>query len=184
VARIDESANYVATRVASNQSFWSGAPTFIAEHGNYLYMEESLLTPNSLFKIDMSVVNAPIVMEDVHGTVNGTRDCALSSDGALLYLTSGQLVSTATMKPVDQWNSAALSSVQVSNQKLFGCFYGGSFEHWKLDRLDLVTQSVERSIPLGFNSRRIFLSADAQSVFLVSLPFSPFYTVRIFKVNM
>jgi hypothetical protein len=184
VARIDESANYVATRVASNQSFWSGAPTFAAEHGNYLYMEESLLTPNSLFKIDMSVVNAPIVMEDVHGTVNGTRDCALSSDGALLYLTSGQLVSTTTLKPVDQWNSAALSSVQVSNQKLFGCFYGGSFEHWKLDRLDLVTQSVERSIPLGFNSRRIFLSADAQSVFLVSLPFSPFYTVRIFKVNM
>jgi len=184
VARIDESANFVANRVASNRFFSSGAPTFAAEHGNYLYMEESLLTPNSLFKIDMSVANAPIVMEDVHGTVNGTRGSALSSDGALLYLTSGQLVSTTTLKPIDQWYSSTLYSVQVSNQKLFGCFYGGSFERWKLDRLDLVTQSVERSIPLGFNSPRIFLSADAQSVFLVSLPFSPYYTVRIFKVNL
>jgi hypothetical protein len=132
----------------------------------------------------MSVANAPIVMEDVHGTVNGTRDCALSSDGTVLYLTSGQLVSTTTLKPIDQWYSATLYAVQVSNQKIFGCFYGDSFERWKLDRLDLVTQSVEKSIPLGFNSPRIFLSADAQSVFMVALPFSPYYTVRIFKVNL
>ncbi len=184
VARIDESANYVASRVASDKFFSSGAPTFVAEHGNYLYMEESLLTPNSLFKIDMSVADSPIVMEDVHGTVSGTRGCALSTDGAVLYLTSGQLVSTNTLKPIDQWNSSTLYSLQVSNQKLFGCFYGGSFERWKLDRLDLVTQSIEKSIPLGFNSPRIFLSADALSVFLVSIPIAPYYTVRIFKVNL
>jgi len=184
VARIDESANYFASRVASNRFFSSGAPTFVAEHGNYLYMEESLLTPNSLFKIDMSVADSPIVMEDVHGTVSGTRGCALSADGAVLYLTSGQVVSTNTLKPTYQLNGPTLYSLQVSNQKLFGCFYGGGFERWRLDRLDLVTQRIEKSVPLGFNTSRIFLSADELSVFLVSLPFAPYYTVRIYKVNL
>lgn len=184
VAKIDEANNYSASRVASDRLFSSGAPSFVADRDNYLYMEESLLSPNSLFKIDLSDADAPIVMEDAHGTVNGTRHCALSTDGTLLYLTSGQIVNANTLKPVGEINGPGLSSLQVSDQTLFGCFYGGAFERWKLGRLNLSTQVIEKAIPLGFNSRRMFLSANEDSAFLVSLPIDPYYTVRIYKVNL
>lgn len=183
VARIDATDNYAVNRVASNEFFTAGSPTFVTDHGNYLYMEESLLSPNSLYKIDMSLENAPIVLEDAHGTIHETRNCALSSDGTLLYLTSGQIVSTNTLKPVGELNSS-MFSLQISEQKLYGCFYGNAFERWNLNRVNLSTQVIEKSIPLGFKSQKMFLSADGQSAFLISVPNDPYYTVRIYKVNL
>jgi hypothetical protein len=184
VTKIDESDDYSVKRIASNRSFFSAAPTFVADYGNFLYMEESLLTPNSLFKIDMSATDAPIILEDDHGTVYGTRGSALSADGEVLYLTSRQLVSTNTIKPIDELNGSQLFSLEILDQKLYGCFYGGAFERWQLDRINLSTQVVEKSIPIGFKVEKLFVAADQNSIYVVASPFAPYYTVRIYKVSI
>ena len=52
--------------------------------------------PNSLYKLDAADPLAPIVLEDAHGTVDGTDRMSLSPDGTLIYLRSGQVLRTAS----------------------------------------------------------------------------------------
>ena len=60
-------------------------------------------SPNSLYRLDATQSDMPIVAEDDHGNISGTSHLAISPDGERIYLTSGQVVSTATIDRVGQF---------------------------------------------------------------------------------
>lgn len=89
-----------ATRVASNRII-RAAPVFeVSPDRNFLYVGE-VFSPNSLYKLDLSDPAAPIVLEDDHGAISGTNLLEISPEGDRIFLTSGQVVSTATLDPIN-----------------------------------------------------------------------------------
>lgn len=96
IAQVDIASGYIVSRVASNRII-RAAPLFAASpDGTSLFVGEGF-SPNSLYKLDLTQWDAPIVLEDVHGSVSGTWHLESSPDGAHLYLGSGQVLRTADL---------------------------------------------------------------------------------------
>ena len=92
-------AGNAATRVASNFII-RAAPIFaVSSDGAAVYVGEGF-SPNSLYKLDATQANLPIVLEDDHGSISGTSSLALNGDGSRIYLGSGQALSTDTFSQV------------------------------------------------------------------------------------
>jgi subtilisin family serine protease len=91
--KLDE-ANTVS-RVANNRII-RAAPNFLKDpNDQFLYIGEQF-SPNSLYKLDISLDTAPIILEDNHGAVSGTSRLDISPDGTRIYLGSGQILDTST----------------------------------------------------------------------------------------
>lgn len=82
-------------RVANNRII-RARPTFeVSPDQNFLYVGEGF-SPNSLYKLDIQQDTAPIVLEDRHGSVSGTDFLEVNPDGTRVYLSSGQVLRTAS----------------------------------------------------------------------------------------
>jgi DNA-binding beta-propeller fold protein YncE len=85
-----------AQRVAGQQII-RAAPIFaVSADGTAVYVGESTFSPESLYKLDATQADLPLVLEDDHGEVGGADGLALSPDGAIIYLRNGQALDTAT----------------------------------------------------------------------------------------
>lgn len=73
-----------------------------------LYIGEGF-SPNSIYVLDIAQPQAPIIAEDVHGSVSGTNRMSLSPDGAALALTSGQIIRTADITQQGRVGSGVVS---------------------------------------------------------------------------
>lgn len=105
-----------ATRVAS-QSIIRAAPVFaVSPDQSAVYVGEGF-SPNSLYKLDATQAELPIVLEDDHGQVSGTSSLALNPDGSRIYLLSGQVLSTDTFTQVAQFPSGR-STVSADGTRL------------------------------------------------------------------
>ena len=106
-----------ATRVASNRII-RAAPVFaVSQDASSVYVGEGF-SPNSVYKLDATQADLPIVAEDDHGAVSGSSSLALNPDGSRLYLRSGQALSTETMDQVGQY-AAGRSVVSQDGTRLF-----------------------------------------------------------------
>jgi hypothetical protein len=93
IAKVDLNNGNAVSRVASS-SIIRAAPIFqTTKAQDSLYVGEGF-SPNSLYKLDLNQQNAPIVLEDQHGTVSGTNYMDISPDGNRIYLSSGQVLRT------------------------------------------------------------------------------------------
>lgn len=91
IAQVDLTNGNAVSRVASDRII-RASPKFLgAPDGSFLYVGEGF-SPNSLYRLDLSQVNAPITLEDDHGTVSGTQLMDISPDGSRIYLSSGQVL--------------------------------------------------------------------------------------------
>ena len=105
-----------ATRVA-NQTIIRAAPVFaVSPDQSAVYVGEGF-SPNSLYKLDATQAELPIVLEDDHGQVEGTSSLALTPDGSRIYLLSGQVLSTDTFTQVAQFPFGR-STVSADGTKL------------------------------------------------------------------
>jgi len=84
-----------ATRVASNRIIRAGPVLAQSPDQRFLYVGEGF-SPNSLYKLDLSVPDAPIILEDNHGSVSGTSYLQVSPDGARIHTSSGQVLRTGS----------------------------------------------------------------------------------------
>ena len=85
--------------VASNRIIRCN-PTFeTSSDFSDLYIGECF-SPQSLYKLDLKQPNAPLVLEDDHGSVSGTSRLELSPDGSRIYLGSGQVLDTEDFEQV------------------------------------------------------------------------------------
>lgn len=71
-------------------------PTLLASPDmKFLYVGEGF-SPNSLYKFDIATDDPQLVLEDDHGSVSGTDNFDISPDGTRIYLSSGQVLRTAS----------------------------------------------------------------------------------------
>lgn len=105
-----------ATRVAS-QTIIRAAPIFTVSPDQSAVYVGSGFSPNSLYKLDATQAELPVVLEDDHGQVSGTSSLALSPDGGRIYLLSGQVLSTDTFTQVAQFPQGR-STVSADGTKL------------------------------------------------------------------
>jgi len=88
-----------ATRVASDRIIRAAPSFLVSPDQTAVYVSEGF-SPNSLYRLDATQANLPIVAEDDHGSVSGTELKALSPDGTRIYLGSGQVLDTSTLTQV------------------------------------------------------------------------------------
>ncbi|MCB9853465.1 MAG: hypothetical protein H6819_10250 [Phycisphaerales bacterium] len=95
-----------AARVANNRII-RAAPVFaVSPDETFLVVGEGF-SPNSLYRLDITQTSAPIVAEDNHGSVNGTRRIAMSPDGTFLATSTGQIIDSETLDPIGNVGSGA-----------------------------------------------------------------------------
>lgn len=94
----------VATRVADQRIIRASPEFAVAENGSSVYVGEGF-SPNSLYKLDATVADMPLVLEDNHGNVSGTSHLTLNSSNTMIYLASGQVLSTTNFSQVAKFNA-------------------------------------------------------------------------------
>jgi len=84
-----------ASRVADNQIIRAAPVLEVSPDEQFLYVGVGF-SPNSLYKLDLSNENAPIILEDQHGTVSGTDQLEVRPDGMRINTGSGQVLRTGS----------------------------------------------------------------------------------------
>lgn len=105
-----------AQRVASNRII-RASPIFVISQDKSAVFVGSGFSPNSLYKLDATDADMPIVLEDDHGSVSGTNSLALSPDGDHIYLSSGQALATDTFLQVQTFRPGR-SAVSTNGSNL------------------------------------------------------------------
>ncbi len=101
IVEILRSAGNAARRVASNRII-RAAPVFAVDPGErFLYVGEGF-SPNSLYKLDMALADAPIILEDDHGSVSGTNALEPNPGGTRIHTGSGQVLRTGSFVDEDR----------------------------------------------------------------------------------
>lgn len=88
-----------AKRVASGEVI-RGGPKFIWGGGDNLYVGEGF-SPNSLYRLDLTDPDAPIVAEDDHGKVAGTQRSVVASQGTLVVTGGGQELDALSLQVLE-----------------------------------------------------------------------------------
>jgi K319L-like, PKD domain len=114
-----------AQRVASN-TIIRATPTFASNSGQTFVYVGSGFSPNSLYRLDASDADLPIVLEDNHGSVSGATNLALSPDGARIYLSSGQVLESSTFNQLGQLPAGRALVAQDNNTVFVADSGGGS----------------------------------------------------------
>tara|TARA_R110002073_G_scaffold75945_1_gene185036 strand:+ start:3065 stop:6316 length:3252 start_codon:yes stop_codon:yes gene_type:complete len=104
IVEVNRDQGNLAARVASERIIRASPEFAVAQDGSAVYVGSGF-SPNSLYKLDATMSEMPIVLEDKHGEVSGTSHITLNSDSTLIYLASGQVLSTATFNQVAKFNS-------------------------------------------------------------------------------
>ena len=182
IVKVDAANGYSLQVVANNLSFFGDRPRFLADDGTYMYVEVSSHTPNSLFKVDISQSNAPIVLEDDHGTVSGTANAVLNPDGTKLYMNNGSILLTSNFTRAAELPETTLAvALSADGGKLYTStrwLYGvGS-----LNILGATSFTTEKKWEVGFLGPRIFQHGNALYILAeVELPGDAW---RFYKVDL
>jgi uncharacterized repeat protein (TIGR01451 family) len=117
IIKIDTANGNLVTRVASNRIIrWN--PVLVASPDQQsLYIGEGA-SPNSVYKLDLTQPDAPLVLDDIHGSVSGTDHLAVNPDGSRLFLASGQVLRTDTLTQAGLIESG-VSTVSSDGTKVY-----------------------------------------------------------------
>jgi len=86
-------------RVASNRIIRC-APNFAVSDDETAQYVGECFSPNSIYELDQTQDDAPIVAEDNHGSISGSFLLEVSPDGSRLFNGGGQILDTETITPV------------------------------------------------------------------------------------
>ncbi|MCZ6522263.1 MAG: hypothetical protein O7A68_00135 [Alphaproteobacteria bacterium] len=95
IAMIKLDEGNASVRVANNRIIRANPVFEDSPDHRFLYIGEGF-SPNSLYKLDLDQEDAPIVLEDAHGSVSGTDHLEVNPDGSRIYLTFGQVLRTGS----------------------------------------------------------------------------------------
>lgn len=152
-----------ATRVADN-TIIRASPIFEVSPDQTAVYVGSGFSPNSLYKLDATQANLPIILEDDHGEVSGTASLALNPDGSRIYLLFGQVLSTDTFTQVAQFPAGRsvvsqdgtkllVGDVDTDSARVYDITTTGQVgnRHWGCDLLNLevITEFGDGVLALG-----------------------------------
>lgn len=146
IVRIDRNNGNSAARVASNRIIRAGPTLRVSTDRQAMYVGEGF-SPNSLYKLDITQPSAPIVLEDNHGSVSGTQHTALTPTGDAVFLSSGQVLNTASF---NQLGSIASGRSAISRSGLYAFVVPTTFSTGP-DRIEVfgtTSLSLQQTIPL------------------------------------
>lgn len=106
-----------ATRVADQRIIRASPEIVVSEDSSSVYVGSGF-SPNSLYRLDANQPDMPISIEDDHGSVSGTNHLTVNSSNTLIYLASGQVLSTVNFTQVATFN-AGRSWLSEDEQFLF-----------------------------------------------------------------
>lgn len=123
-------------RVA-NERIVRASPVIAAtRHDEFAYIGEGF-SPNSLYKLSLLTPEAPIVLEDAHGSVSGTSQLTLSEDGRRIALFGGQVLRTGSFETEGQVAGGSAVRSELGN-KLIVASGANLVEHFDFESLELV----------------------------------------------
>jgi hypothetical protein len=100
IVEIELDAGNAMTRVADGLSM-KGWPAFRrSPDGQFLYVGESALHPNSLYKLSLDLDDAPLVLQSAYETVSGTSRFDVTPDGTRIVTASGQVLATDNFEEI------------------------------------------------------------------------------------
>ncbi len=147
LGKVDRANPAGATRVADGRVIRGGPILIESPDGTTLFVAEAAFSPNSLYRLDLTQANAPIVGEDVHGSVSGVWWTRPNRAGTRLYLGSGQVLDPETLVEIGAVPSGSSltsmddSIVFVFNSNGFRAYETSSFS-WIGD-VDLPTSNAQ-----------------------------------------
>jgi hypothetical protein len=101
IVKVDLLNGNAAERVASNRIIRC-APTFEVNADRTSLYVGACFSPASMYRLDLTQANAPIVAEDDHGSVGGTLNYDLNPNGSTLHLRTGQILDADTLDVIGQ----------------------------------------------------------------------------------
>ncbi len=163
VVQIDLAAGNSLSRVASGQIIRAAPVIERSQDGAFAYIGEGF-SPNSLYRLNLSDPTAPVVLEDSHGSVNGTNQLAINAAGSRIALGSGQVLRTGSFIEEGAVAAGANAASAVSNA-LFVNVADGVINVYDFDTL---TQTETRTICGlgGLASRMEIFDGDRGSLLL------------------
>jgi hypothetical protein len=181
IVKVNESDNYSLQVIASSLSFYTERARFLADDGTHLYVEVSNQTPNSLFKIDISQTDGPLILEDEHGTVSGTTNAVLSKDATRLYTNNGKIVLTSDFTTAGELPDLTYA-VAVSGDGA-DLYTSSRFNYAKVIKVLNATSFVtEKQWEVGFLASQIFSHENSLYIFAeIEIPSDVW---RLYKVNL
>ncbi len=165
LVEIDEEG-FPARRVASDFIIRCN-PTFAEDPSGAALFVGECFSPNSLYKLDLPDADAPVVAEDDHGSVSGTQRAAVSPDGALVVIGSGQILSAETLLEVGRI-APGLPAFGDASDTVHMALPGGVVETYSIETeektgevmLPCELPSVDRFVVLPSDSGMVVLSRD------------------------
>ena len=88
------------SRIASNRIIRGGPTLEMTRGSRWLYVNEPSFSPDSLYKLDLSLPDAPLVLEDQHGAIGGTYGLAIAPADDKIFLASGQVLGSDTLTQI------------------------------------------------------------------------------------
>lgn len=188
IAQVRLDQGNVTTR-AANETIIRARPTFARSPDEQFVYVGSGFSPNSLYKLSLLDPDAPIVLEDDHGSVSGTDSLVVNAASTRIALGSGQVLRTGSF--IEEGRvSPGPSTIAVLSDQLFVAAGNGRIEAFDFATLGLaetITTScnyASTSHIVAFDGDQSFalLQNDVLCVFAQvsrSTPPDPFAALRL-----
>lgn len=162
IVQVDFNNGNVAQRVASNRIIRC-SPTFEASRDQTALYIGECFSPASVYKLDLTQPDAPIIAEDSHGSVGGTLHLETSPDDSRVYLMSGQILDAANLNVVGQIGSG-VSRFDQDPSRLFVVSAPNTIQVW--NPLTQV-QTDQFTLPCSLSGVRELVVLPGESGFIV-----------------
>ncbi|HUF72467.1 MAG TPA: choice-of-anchor B family protein [Gammaproteobacteria bacterium] len=90
-----------AQRVASERVIRAAPEFAVAPDGDTVFVREGF-SPASIYKLDATQANLPLIAEDIHGSLSNTEHIQMNPNGTVMIARGGQLISTSTVTVAGQ----------------------------------------------------------------------------------
>lgn len=103
------------SRIASNRIIRGGPTLEMTRGSRWLYVTEPSFSPDSIYKLDLSLPDAPLVLEDQHGSIGGSFGMAIAPADDKLFLASGQVLSADTLAQISLIAPGGIAGSEASD---------------------------------------------------------------------
>lgn len=164
IVRVDLANGNAAARVASNRIIRC-APTFEVNPARTALYVGACFSPNSIYKLDITIPTAPIVAEDDHGSVSGTSHVEVSPDGSRVHLRSGQILDPDTLDVVGLIGGG-IARYDVDPTRVFVTASPNQIQTWNVVSQTQVDTSTVPCTFGTFNVPREFVVLEGEAGFV------------------
>jgi len=162
IVQVELDNGNTATRVASDFVIRC-QPTFEASRDSTTLYVGQCFSPESVYKLDLTQANAPVVADAAPGSVFGVSHMETNPSGSRVHLASGQILNATDLTVVGQVGSG-LSRFDADPTRLFVFSPPSTLQTWNVNTQALVDS---RALPCSIPNPQRLLVLPGETGFLV-----------------